>query len=215
MKQFGRGISLKSLLMQLERLKNSPLSEHVSKRMAYFARGMSGSEMFSELCFCLMAANFTSERSWKIQDDIGGGFLTLPEPELAAKLKALGHRFPNARARYIVRARPQLAVIKEALDSGMEKKPLRKWFVDNIHGFGYKEASHFLRNTGRPDYAIVDFHVLDILARHGLFQKPKSLTPKKYLEAECVLERISKRANLAQGELDLYLWYIETGKVLK
>lgn len=183
--------------------------------MAFFSRPMSGSELFSELSFCLMAANFTSERSWKIQESVGGGFLELPEQELAAKLKALGHRFPNARASYIIRARPQLGGIRKVLGSGMEKEPLRKWFVDNIHGFGYKEASHFLRNTGRPDYAIVDFHILDILAKHGLFQKPKSLTPKKYLEAERVLENISKRANLAQGELDLYLWYLETGKVLK
>jgi N-glycosylase/DNA lyase len=206
---------LKYLLERLELLKNSPLYGQVTARMELFSRPMSGDELFSELCFCLMAANFTSERSWKIQDAVGRGFLELPEPQLAAKLKALGHRFPNARARYIVRARPQLDGIRKVLGSGMEKEPLRKWFVDNIYGFGYKEASHFLRNTGRSDYAIVDFHILDVLAKHGLFQKPKSLTPKKYLEAERVLGQVSKRANLAQGELDLYLWYIETGKVLK
>ena len=33
------------------------------------------------------------------------GFLTLSEEDLAKKLSALGHRFPNTRAKYIFEAR--------------------------------------------------------------------------------------------------------------
>jgi len=32
---------------------------------------------------------------------MGNDFLRLPERQLAKRLKELGHRFPNARARYI------------------------------------------------------------------------------------------------------------------
>jgi N-glycosylase/DNA lyase len=84
-----------------------------------------------------------------------------------------------------------------------------------VTGIGYKEASHFIRNIGHTDCAIIDFHILDILARSGLIDKPKTLTRKKYLEIEDVLRRIGARSSLNLGELDLYLWYMETGKVLK
>jgi len=38
---------------------------------------------------------------------------------------------------------------------------------------------------------------------------------EKYLEIENLLREIAKETNLHLGELDLYLWYMETGKVLK
>jgi len=80
-----------------------------------------------------------------------------------------------------------------------------------------KEASHFLRNVGHKDYSIIDFHIVNFLVRHGLLEplKSKSLTKKKYLEIENILEKISEKTNLSLGELDLYLWFDETGKVLK
>lgn len=38
---------------------------------------------------------------------------------------------------------------------------------------------------------------------------------KKYLEIEDLLRKITKKLNLNLAELDLYLWYLETGKILK
>lgn len=215
MRRFGRDIEVELLLQELERLKASDLSKTVSQRMSYFSRKMSNQELFCELCFCILAANYTSEGSWRIQNSIGTGFLTLSEKGLARKLKSLGYRFPNVRSKYIVRARKLENETPAALGSGMGREDLREWFVRNVHGLGYKEASHFLRNVGRSDYAIVDFHILDILSRHGLFEKPKTLTPKRYLQAERILQDICDAAGMTQGELDLYLWYSETGKILK
>ena len=62
-------------------------------------------ETFKELCFCIMTANFQAEKSIFIQKEIGDGFLNLSEKKLAEKLKKLGHRFPNTRAKYICEAR--------------------------------------------------------------------------------------------------------------
>ena len=87
--------------------------------------------------------------------------------------------------------------------------------VDNIKGLGMKEASHFLRNIGFKDFAIIDFHIIDILVKYGLIKKPKTLTKNKYLEIEGILKEIAKKTNLNLAELDLYLWYEETDKVLK
>jgi len=41
------------------------------------------------------------------------------------------------------------------------------------------------------------------------------MSKKTYLDIEKILEKIAKKANLNMAELDLYLWYLETGKVLK
>jgi N-glycosylase/DNA lyase len=96
-----------------------------------------------------------------------------------------------------------------------DKKAIREWIVNNVKGLGYKEASHFLRNIGFDDYAIIDFHIVDVLVNHKLIEKPKTITKRKYLEIEEILKNIAKETNLTLAELDLYLWYMETGKILK
>ncbi|MFX1391198.1 MAG: N-glycosylase, partial [Promethearchaeota archaeon] len=64
-------------------------------------------------------------------------------------------------------------------------------------------------------YAIIDFHIIDILVSYNLIEKPKTLSKSKYLEIEGVLKDIGRRLKLNLAELDLYLWYLETGKILK
>ena len=92
---------------------------------------------------------------------------------------------------------------------------IRDWIVKNVKGIGYKESSHFLRNIGFDNYAIIDFHIIDLLINHNLIKKPKYLTKKKYLEIENLLREIARKTDLTLAELDLYLWYLETGKILK
>ncbi|MCK4901793.1 MAG: hypothetical protein KAS76_00435 [Thermoplasmatales archaeon] len=92
-----------------------------------------------------------------------------------------------------------------------------KNFQNFVGGFGgvCLHNSHFLRNVGFDDYAIIDFHIIDILVDNKLIEKPKTLTKKKYLEIEDLLRKLAKETNLTLAELDLYLWYMETGKILK
>ena len=97
----------------------------------------------------------------------------------------------------------------------MEENQLRNWIIKNIKGLGYKEASHFLRNIGYTNYAIVDFHIVDLLARYNLINKPKSITKMIYLKIEELLKKISNKLGINLAGLDLYLWYLETGKILK
>jgi len=140
--------------------------------------------------------------------------LNLPQEQLAAKLRVLGHRFPNARSLYITIARQHSSKLKHIFET-LDEQEIRGWLADNIKGLGYKEASHFLRNIGYQNLAILDFHIIDILASNKLIKKPNTLTKSKYLEIEKVLKELAKKANLTLAELDLYLWYLETGKVLK
>ncbi|MHA1754073.1 MAG: hypothetical protein ACTSYR_00960 [Candidatus Odinarchaeia archaeon] len=41
------------------------------------------------------------------------------------------------------------------------------------------------------------------------------MTRKKYLEIEEIIHLIAKKTELSLAELDLFLWYLSTGRVLK
>jgi len=197
------------LINSILELKNGNIRNSIDQRIGEFKNlgKKSGNEIFKELCFCLLTANFNAARAIKIQSEIGDGFLNLSEKRLAATLRALGYRYPNIRAKYIVEARKYARGRTPRID--------RDWLVKNIKGLGYKEASHFLRNIGHENFAIIDFHIIDLLVRHNLAERPKTLTRSKYIEIENLLRKIAKKSGLTLAELDLYLWYMETGKVLK
>jgi len=204
------------LIKQIESLKDGKIGNLIQKRIGEFKElnKKPNDELFKELCFCILTANFNAEKSIKIQNEIGECFLNNSEEELAKKLKNLGHRYPNTRAKYILESRKCKESLKEVIQFN-DKKKLREWIVDNVKGLGYKEASHFLRNIGFDDFAIIDFHIVDILVKHDLIKRPKTLTKTKYLEIENLLRTIGKKTDLTLAELDLYLWYMETGKILK
>jgi N-glycosylase/DNA lyase len=208
---------MKKLISQIEKLKKSNISELVEMRMREFARKRKNSEdIFSELCFCILTANYSAEGGIRIQKALHKEFHDLSESQLASKLRSLGHRFPNLRAKFIYKAREHKGKLGEILCS-CNSFEMREWLAKNILGIGYKEASHFLRNIGITDLAIIDFHIIDLLERYGLIEKPKSksLTKKKYLEIEDLLAKVARKAGISLAELDLYLWYMETGKILK
>ena len=204
------------LINKIETLKNSEIAKLVEQKIKIFEsiNKKSNDELFKEICFCILTANFNAEKCIKIQDEIGECFLTDSKKEISEKLRDYGHRFPNARAEYIFESLKCKDKLKEIVRF-QDKKALRDWLVNNVKGLGYKEASHFLRNVGFDDYAIIDFHIIDILFDNNVINKPKNLTKKRYFEIEDVLRKLAKKTNLTLAELDLYLWYLETGKILK
>ena len=208
---------MQELFDKLQSLKNGEIKSHIETRIADFGIFRNGKkdEIFSELCFCITTANCSAERCIEVQEKMGNGFLTLSEKELASKFKELGYRFPNVRSTYIIEARKKINQLQELLKSGVNGNELREWIVKNIKGLGYKESSHFLRNIGYHNYAIIDFHIIDLLVSYNLIEKPKTLTKSKYLEIEEILKGIGSKLKLSLAELDLYLWYLETGKILK
>jgi N-glycosylase/DNA lyase len=217
---------MESLIEKVENLKREPIAEVISQRMKEFEDyGIEKEDkVFSELCFCLLTANFQAEKCIQIQRDMGRGFEILPQEELAKKLKDVGHRFWPQRAERIVKARDcktelcSLVFPKEGREPLLCKKSgkeMREWLVKNVKGLGMKESSHFLRNVGYKDVAIIDFHIVDLLVDEGMIERPKTITSRKYLEIEKILEGLGKKVELNLAELDLYLWYLETGKVLK
>ncbi len=204
---------MQSLIKKIESLKKQPISNIISRRIKEFENNRkSNHKIFSELCFCILTANFQAEKSIKIQKKLEKDFFLSSKKVLANKLKKEGHRFWSQRAEFICYARKQK---KEIFDILKNKKEVREELFKKIKGFGMKEASHFLRNIGYKNVAIVDFHIVDLLVKKGLIKRPKTITKKVYLQIEEVLFSLAKKTNLSLAELDLYLWFIETGKVLK
>jgi N-glycosylase/DNA lyase len=203
---------MENLVAKLMHLKKTAFAKKVNARIRGFA-SVSQKNLFSELCFCLLTANFNAQRCIIIQKNLGNQVQKLSKHLLSTRLKALGHRFPNARAGYITEAR----TCKNALKGirAMQAKQAREWLVDNIKGLGMKEASHFLRNIGFINLAIIDFHIIDLLVRNKLIKRPKTITKPVYLKIEKILEKLAKQTRLSLAQLDLYLWYMETGKLLK
>ncbi len=177
-------------------------------------------DLFSELCFCLLTANSSATLGLRIQASAGEGFMTMDYSELTALIARHGHRFPEQRAERILMARERWEKIREALLTEKDSGRLRDLLSDprsdlKIKGFGYKEASHFLRNVGRSDIAIVDRHVYRFLVESGLYPEVKTITPRRYREMERALGDLCSRLGVTQAELDLYIFYLKTGKVLK
>ena len=208
---------MQNLIDSINQLKNSEISEVIDNRIKEFAsiRENSIEEIFIEMCFCIMTANCGAEKCIEIHELIGDDFLNLSENDLVSNFKKYGYRFPNVRASYIIESRKLIKDLEIKLNRSKNEDNLREWIVKNVKGLGYKETSHFLRNVGFQDYAIIDFHIVDLLVKHDLIEKPKTMTKSKYLEIEKLLKKLGEKLNLNMAQLDLYLWYMETGKVLK
>lgn len=172
-------------------------------------------DIFSEACFCILTANSSAVLGIKIQKEIGiDGFKEYSYEKLFEIIRKKGHRFAQQRAERIIKLREKEQFLLE-ISKEKDGKEAREKLVKNIYGYGYKEASHFLRNIGFDDVGIIDRHISRFLFEKGLVKPRKTITKKVYLECEEALEKIASDLGLKLSELDLYIFYIKTGKVLK
>jgi len=190
----------------------------VEERVEEFKNlGLSGTEidLFSELSFCVLTANWSASGGIKAQKEIGPiGLAELSLEELSYALSKRGHRFPKKRAEFIVENRKLIGNLRELLYLPLEEA--RRFLVKEAKGIGWKEASHFLRNVGRLDVAILDRHILNILFKEGVLEEiPKGWTERKYTSIEEIFKELSSKFRKMPGETDLYLWYLIKGKVEK
>lgn len=212
---------LEALEGEVIKLRDDPeVRSTVEGRVAEFleVNGKDSHAWFEELVYCLLTA-YSSARLGQLCVDAlcdRGALLEGPLEEVVETLRVQGHRFYNKRAEYIVEARRLAPTLKATIQSFEETGEARAWLVENVKGLGWKEASHFLRNVGYFDVAIIDRHILSNLREHGLIpDDKKGLTKRRYLEYERVLQRMADDLDMSLGEMDLYLWYRKTGEVLK
>lgn len=202
-------MNISALAKKVIAFKKTEQCEEVEQRLKEFNfEQKNHHKWFSELCFCLLTANTSAESGIRCQNALDDKFLSLNEIGLSRELKRLKYRFPNKRAQYIRLAQDKCRLLSKV--KTMDSRKAREFLVHNIKGLGMKEASHFLRNTGRKDVAIIDRHIL-----RSLGYQIRSFSPKKYEEIEQDLKRLSDITSTNLAELDLILWTMQTGKVLK
>ena len=158
----------------------------------------------SELAFCISTANSSALSGLKFQKLIEKKNLEkLKTKDLEFLLKKSGVRFYRRKAEYIRNAvncfdRIEKALRKEDFEA---RRDLLK-----VKGLGFKESSHFLRNVGRKNLAIIDRHVLRWMGLESA---------KNYILIEENLRRIAASRGITLAELDLLVWFEMTGKILK
>ena len=178
--------------------------------------------IWEEMVFCFFTGGCSARMGIRSVEAVRPLLLSGNHAELAASLTGR-HRYPNARAGYIVASREFLQEhcamrLREKLESFENHLERRDWLVreKGIKGLGYKEASHFLRNIGFKGYAILDKHILRSMAELKIIDDPKPPnTRSRYLTVEEKLKNLANRLEIDFDELDLVLWSMKTGEILK
>ncbi len=182
----------------------------------------SDEKLWEEMVFCFFTGGCSAKMGLRSIEATRHLLMSASQPEIADALVG-SHRYPNARSRYITFTRGNLfgngrISLKRKLVSFTDPLERRDWLVKDpgIKGLGYKEASHFLRNIGFKGYAILDKHVLNCLGELGVIGDPRPpSTRARYLEAESRLKAFSFELGIDPDEMDLVLWSIKTGEILK
>jgi N-glycosylase/DNA lyase len=197
----------------------------IRDRLAEFRavwKGASDERIWEEMVFCFFTGGCSAKMGLRSIDAVRHLLAEGSQPEIASALTGV-HRYPNARARYVFSTRNflrehcdlRLRAKLESFDCALER---RDWLVreKGIKGLGYKEASHFLRNIGFRGYAILDKHVLLCLAELKIIESPKPPnTRSTYLTVEGKLRDLTEKTKIDFDEMDLVLWSMKTGQILK
>ncbi len=176
-------------------------------------------QFLKELVFCLMTPQSKARTCAYVTDMIfeNGEVFKVSEKELSDMIRTV--RFRNHKAKYIKEALKKFehSDLRKKISSFKKDKEARQWFANNVKGYGYKEASHFLRNVGFGyELAILDRHILKNLVRYKVIDAiPSSLTPKMYKQIEEKMYGFSNDISIPMHHLDFLLWYKETKEVFK
>ncbi|MEP7211540.1 MAG: N-glycosylase [Acidobacteriota bacterium] len=178
--------------------------------------------LWEEMVFCFFTGGCSAKMGLRSVEAVRHLLIDGTHAQLANALSGV-HRYPNARSGYIVFSRNFLQSeydmkLRERLACFSDPLERRDWLVreKGIKGLGYKEASHFLRNIGFKGYAILDKHVLRCMFELELIDEPKPPnTRSRYLTAESKLKDLARRTRIDFDEMDLVLWSMKTGEILK
>ena len=180
-------------------------------------------DIFYELVYCILAAGTSAELALKTVKIITEKDLIIyaTEAEIIKELKKC-YRFYNVRGKYIYNAREYINLnysfdIRKLINQFDNSIIARNELAQNkkIKGIGMKASSHFLRNIGFKDLAILDIHILSLMKEMSLIPKNFKLTIKNYEKTEDILRKLSHQINIDLPELDLTLWFMKTNKIIK
>ena len=209
--------------MEIEKLYES-IKEEIDKKIEEYKEAFNydNKDFFAEIAFCILTPQSKALNAWKIIQTLKENELlfTANSDTLENYLNSI--RFKKTKAKRLVSLREKLSIngsleAKKIIFNGDDVFKIREWLVKNIDGFGYKEASHVLRNLGfGENIAILDRHILrNLLKLEVIDEIPKTLTPKKYMDIEEKMRKYSSKIDISMDRLDLLFWYNEVNYLFK
>lgn len=175
-------------------------------------------DYFYELCYCLLTPQSKAEYADNAVNTLKKiDFLHKdinPAPILSNPKNYI--RFHNNKSKHLLHAKNIFPHIMECLEDSTDQYQKREKLVQIVLGYGMKESSHFLRNIGFRNLAILDRHILKNLSLLNVIDEiPKTLTKNIYIEIEQKFLHFANDINIPIDELDLLFWSFQTGKILK
>ena len=221
-------LAVSARLPKKPKLKASPLDRYdpenkraeIETRLAHF-KSVPKSKWNREVLFCLFTPQsnpFNAEASL-VKLEQGGLFEgELTERQVAKILRTPSHyvRFHNVKAKRVIAFLGLLPDVTKLLHASLSPFEEREELIRMINGFGYKEASHALRNIGRSGLTILDRHILRCLQELGVLKAiPRTLTNSNYKTIEQQFLEFADSVGEAVDFLDLLFWSNGTGKIFK
>lgn len=193
------------------------LQPQIIRRLEDFSK-VPKENYFYELCYCLCTPQSKAKNALIVQKKLMDiDFLNNPSDVSNILRNPENYiRFHNIKNKRLLEARENFHQVIHTLQSKLSPTEKRNYLAELVKGIGMKEASHFMRNIGYRNLAILDRHILKHLKLCGLFtDSPKISSVKNYLETEKTFRKFSQNVNIPIDHLDLLFWSYETGEILK
>jgi len=172
-------------------------------------------EIWKQKIFCVLSSQFDAYRAASIAEKIVQEISFFNYPSSYVRIESacskflskskIGYRFPNIRAQQIWHCWFLFSQIKDQYHEyvrSFETEEIAAIFP----GMGLKQASMFLRNIGAcRNLAVVDAHALYYLEVFHDWTI-RSLTPKRYVEAENILRNDASQYGLELNVFDAIMW---------
>ena len=208
-------------IVETHRARRSEILSRLAEFREVWQRG-SDERLWEELVYCIFTAGASARMGLRSIEAIRHLLFEGEHEEMTRALQGV-HRYPAARPGYIVVTRAFLNEdcglrLRKRLEGFHDPFERRDWLARErrIKGLGYKESSHFLRNIGLKGYAILDKHILRSLAEVGVIESMQPpTTRRRYLESEERMRNFARTLEIDFDELDLVLWSMKTGEILK
>jgi len=199
--------------------------DQIRRRLGEFRdvwRDAPDERLWEEMVYCIFTAGSSARMGLNAVEAVRHLIHVGTREEMTEALKGK-YRYIAARPGYIIVTRDFLQEhcgfrLRNKLASLSDPLARRDWLAGErrVEGLGYKEASHFLRNIGIPGYAILDKHILRCLSEVGVIDSPKPPSTRlRYIEIEKRFRAFAQGVKIDFDELDLVLWSMRTGEILK
>lgn len=173
---------------------------------------------FYEFCFCILTPQSSAKKAMMVQQELENKdfFHTRFNPVDILGNKEHYIRFHNVKAQRLLKAIDFYPILCDILERPISSHEKRKLIKDNFVGVSLKESSHFLRNIGYKNLAIIDRHILRHLKICNVIEEDiLPTTDKKYFLIETKFLEFCEKIKVPIDVMDFVFFAHDTGEVLK